>query len=109
MTEAIRRPMFAPTVSVPSCIRGTITTSTNSAFKGTAGTPGTCRPAVRGRRSAIVVLVVAAPPGVGLVASLGCAVEPLIHAPKPVQSARVGGIGMVDDAVLEHERAHPWP
>src|SRR6516165_12330114 len=58
--------------------------------------------------SALVVLVVAAPPGAraALVAPLGGAVEPLVHAPEGVQSARIGGIGMVDDAVLERERAH---
>src|SRR5258706_518159 len=33
-------------------------------------------------------------------------VEPLVHAPEAVQSARIGGIGVVDDAVLEYERAH---
>src|SRR5437879_2730178 len=56
-----------------------------------------------------LVLVVAAPPDTGLVAPLGRAVEPLIHAPEPVQSARLGGIGVVDDAVLEGERAHARP
>src|SRR2546425_2745624 len=59
-------------------------------------------------RSALV-LVVAAPPDARLVASLRCAVEPLVHAPKAVESARIGGIGMVDDAVLERERAHARP
>src|SRR5215207_9183805 len=56
--------------------------------------------------SALAVLVVAAEPETGLVASLGGAVEPLVHAPEAVQSARIGGIGVVEDAVLEHERAH---
>src|SRR2546428_13677091 len=60
-------------------------------------------------RSALVVLVVAAPPGGRLVAPLGGAVEPLVHAPEAVQSARIGGIGVVDDAVLEHEGAHARP
>src|SRR6266404_3783934 len=68
------------------------------------------RPAVAPRqprlRSALVVLVVAAPPGARLVAPLGGAVEPLVHAPEAVQSARIGGIGVVDDAVLEHECTH---
>src|SRR5207302_1258313 len=50
------------------------------------------------RRSALVVLVVAAPPDARLVASPGGAVEPLVHAPEGVQSARIGGIGVVDDA-----------
>src|SRR5688500_8881657 len=71
------------------------------------------RPAVAPRpprlRSALVVLVVAAEPGTGLVAPLGCAVEPLVHAPETVQPARIGGIGVVDNAVLERERAHAWP
>src|SRR5437762_1960558 len=53
-----------------------------------------------------LVLVVATPPDAGLVAAFGRAVEPLVHAPEPVQSARIGGIGVVDDAVLERERAH---
>jgi hypothetical protein len=52
---------------------------------------------------------VAAPPDARLVASLGGAIEPLVHAPEAVQSARVGGIGVVDDAVLEHERTHARP
>src|SRR2546425_2087667 len=60
-------------------------------------------------RSALVVLVVAAPPDARLVAPLGGAVEPLEHAPEAVHSARVGGIGVVDDAVLERERAHARP
>src|SRR3989442_410246 len=60
-------------------------------------------------RSALVVLVVAAPPGARLVAPLGGAVEPLVHAPEAVQSARIGGIGVVDDAVLEHKGAHARP
>src|SRR5712692_5174615 len=60
-------------------------------------------------RSALVVLVVAAPPGARLVAPLGGAVEPLVHAPEAVESARIGGIGVVDDAVLERERAHARP
>ena len=51
----------------------------------------------------------AAPPDARLVAPLGGAVEPLVHAPETVQSARIGGIGVVDDAVLERERAHARP
>src|SRR6267378_2474165 len=60
-------------------------------------------------RSALVVLVVVAPPEAGLVATLGRAVEPLVHAPEAVHSARIGGIGVVDYAVLERERAHARP
>src|SRR5215469_15254340 len=54
----------------------------------------------------MVILVMAAPPGACLVASLGGAVEPLERAPEAVQPARVRGIGVVDDAILERERAH---
>src|SRR5260370_5605164 len=49
-------------------------------------------------RSALVVLVVAAPPDARLVAAFGGTVEPLVHAPEAVHSARIGGIGVVDDA-----------
>src|SRR5213594_744176 len=59
--------------------------------------------------SALLVLVVAAPPDPRLVAPSGRAVEPLVHAPEAVQSARIGGIRVVDDAVLERERAHTRP
>src|SRR5437899_12696727 len=57
-------------------------------------------------RSALVVLVMAAEPDPRLVTPLGCTVEPLVHPPETVQSARIRGIGVVDDAVLERERAH---
>src|SRR5205823_5168841 len=60
-------------------------------------------------RSALVVLVVAAPPEPRLVATPRCAVQPLIHAPQTVHSARIGGIGVVDDAILQHERAQALP
>src|SRR2546427_3713289 len=60
-------------------------------------------------RSALVVLVVAAPPEARLVAPLGGAVEPLVHAPEAVHPARIGGIGVIDHTVLERERAHPRP
>src|SRR5712692_10346869 len=68
-------------------------------------------PAERGdiKMSALVVLVVAAPPDARLVTPLGGAIEPLVHAPEAVQSACIGGIGVVDDAVLEYERAHARP
>src|SRR4029450_3416286 len=61
------------------------------------------------RRRSALVLVVAAPPDAILVASPGGAVEPLVHAPEAVQAARIGGIGVVDDAVIERERAHARP
>jgi hypothetical protein len=53
-------------------------------------------------RSALVVLVVAAKPESCFVASLGSAVEPLVHSPEPVESAGKGGIGVVHSTVLEH-------
>src|SRR5258707_3261786 len=56
-----------------------------------------------------VILVPAAPPDAGLVTALWGAVEPLVHSPQAVQSARIRGIIVVDDAVFEHERAHAWP
>src|SRR3954464_13663724 len=59
--------------------------------------------------STLAVFVVASPPRARLVATLGGAVEPLVHAPEAVQSARIGGIGVVDGAVLAHERAHARP
>src|SRR6266853_5964701 len=60
-------------------------------------------------RSALVVLVVAAPPEARLIAPVGCAVEPLVHAPEAVQPARVRRVGVVYDAILELERAHARP
>ena len=36
-------------------------------------------------------------------------VDPLVHAPEAVQSTRIRGVGVVDDAVLERERAHARP
>ena len=57
-------------------------------------------------RSALVVLVMAAKPDARLVTSLGSAVEPLVHSPEHVESTCIGGIGVVDDAVFERERAH---
>src|ERR1044071_10394452 len=57
----------------------------------------------------LIVLVVATPPHARFVAPLGRAVEPLVHAPEAVEPARVSGIGVKDDAVLERERAHARP
>src|SRR4029453_9720014 len=61
------------------------------------------------RRSALAVLIVTPPPDARLVAPPGGAGEPLVHAPEAVHSARIGGIGVVDDAALERERAQAWP
>ena len=48
----------------------------------------------------------AAPPEAGLVATEWHAVEPLVRAPEDVQPARVRRVGVVDDAILQRERAH---
>src|SRR4051812_3219710 len=61
-------------------------------------------PGETGPRSALVVLVMAAPPEPLLVAAPGRAVEPLVHAPERVEAARIGGVGVVEGAVFEHER-----
>src|SRR2546430_3513222 len=56
-----------------------------------------------------LVFVVAAPPDAALVAPLGGAVEPLVHAPEAIESACIGGISVIHDAVRERERAHARP
>src|SRR5262244_1947801 len=83
-------------------------------YRGRVRSPSRLVPRQPRLRSALVVLVVAAPPGArlveaGLVASPGGAVEPLVHTPETVQSAGISGIGVVDDPVLERERAHARP
>src|SRR6185369_17995504 len=55
------------------------------------------------------VVIVTAPPDTRLVAPPGRPIEPLVHAPEAVQSACIGGIGVVHGPVLEHERAHAGP
>src|SRR5262245_42015989 len=60
-------------------------------------------------RSALLVFVVSSPPDARLVPPLGRAVEPVVHAKEGVYAARIGGVGVVDGAVIEHERAHAWP
>src|SRR5216684_8331965 len=56
-----------------------------------------------------VVLVVAAPPQAGLVATERRAVEPWIHAPEGVYPSLVCRVGLVDQAILQRERAHAGP
>src|SRR5215475_8574830 len=56
-----------------------------------------------------LVLVVMLPPQALLVAPLRRAIEPLIHAPQAVEAARVRGVGVIDDAVVERERADAGP
>ena len=53
------------------------------------------------------VLVVPPKPRPRFVAPLLRPVEPLVHSPECVEAAGVGGVGVVDDAVGERERAHP--
>src|SRR5262245_18282140 len=78
--------------------------------KSSAAPPRNARSEDTGRRiSAVAVLIMPPPPDSRLVASLGCAVEQLVQAPDGVHAARIGGIGVVDDAVVEHERAHAGP
>src|SRR5438477_12080300 len=56
-----------------------------------------------------LVLVVAAPPAVGLVAPRGAWSSHWYMPTKAVQPARIGRISMVDNAVLERERTHARP
>src|SRR6185436_2815845 len=81
------------------------------AAKRSAETPKKARSPVAAptTRSALVVLIVTAQPDARLVAPLGGTVEPLVHAPKRVQPARVRGVRVIDDAVLQHERARARP
>src|SRR5581483_2638738 len=44
-----------------------------------------------------------------LVAALGRTIEPRIHAPQRIDAARVGGIRVIDDAILERECTHTGP
>jgi hypothetical protein len=62
-----------------------------------------CHNRIATTTTSLAVLVVALPPGTGLVAPFGSAIEPLIHSPQPVHSACVGGVGMIDNAVFERE------
>src|SRR6478736_1220745 len=57
----------------------------------------------------LAVLVVTAPPDASLVAAARSAIQPLIHAPKAIQTARIGRIGMIDNALFQHECADAGP
>src|SRR5882757_7836460 len=59
--------------------------------------------------SAFAVLIVTPPPNALLVAPQGSTVEPLVHTPQTIEPPRKGGIGVVDNTVLNHECAHAWP
>jgi hypothetical protein len=56
--------------------------------------------------SALVVLVVPAKPRHRFVPPIRCPIEPLVHSPKRIEAARVGGVCVVDNAVGECERTH---
>src|SRR5262245_9937549 len=65
-------------------------------------------PAISLRMPSLSVLVVPAKPDVGLVSPPRRTVEPLVHVPEPVESAREGGIRVEDVSILKHEGAHAW-
>src|SRR2546430_7679397 len=73
--------------------------------------------ALPGSRLTSVAVVLVAPSkevegvvlGARLVSPARRSVEPLVHAPERVEPARVGGVRVVDDAVLQREGAHPGP
>src|ERR1700733_5214722 len=46
------------------------------------------------------------PPDAGLVAPIRSEVEPVVNAEEWIHAAGVGGIGVIDGAVIECERAH---
>src|SRR5579859_5982337 len=56
-----------------------------------------------------VPVVMPPPHAAVLVAPLGRTIEPRIHAPQRVDATRVGGIRVIDDAILERERTHTGP
>src|SRR5262245_33333764 len=90
---------------MPTSVRASASTSsTSSSRRASSSRPWLLLSFHRHR-----VLVVTPPPEAALVSSPRRAIEPLIHAPHAVQPARVRGIRVVDDAVLEDERAHAWP
>src|ERR1700683_2669410 len=59
--------------------------------------------------SLALVLVMAAPPDAGLIAAARGAVQPRVHAPQDVDPALVGRVCVVDDTIIERERAHAGP
>src|SRR4029077_10707 len=58
-------------------------------------------------RPGLVILVMPFPPETAiLVATFRCAIEPLIHSPESIHSARVSRVSVINNSVLERERAH---
>src|SRR2546428_1494048 len=70
--------------------------------------PGAPRPTLNSVPGA-VVLIVAAPPQAGFVATEWRAIEPLVHTPEVINPALVRRVGVVHHAVLERKRAHTRP
>src|SRR5690242_13154220 len=63
--------------------------------------------ATTARRLRVLVLVMTTPPrATRFVAAQRRAIQPLVHAPQSIQSARVGRVGVEDDVVFQHEGAH---
>ena len=50
----------------------------------------------------------APPPDPTLVAPLRRTIEPLVYPPESIQSARIGGVRVINHAILLHEGAHAW-
>src|SRR3984885_7563961 len=59
------------------------------------------------RVTGVVLVVTLEPRHVVLVATERRPIQPLPHAPQRVNAPCIGGVGVVDDTVLEGERAHP--
>src|SRR4051794_14555498 len=56
--------------------------------------------------SVCMILIVTSPPEPGLVAPFRCTVKPLVRTPENVHPARIGGVCVINDAVLDREGAH---
>src|ERR1700753_877933 len=61
------------------------------------------------RTSALAVFIVPSPPDAVLIATLGCTVQPRVHAPQRIQAAREGRIGVINNALIERECTHAGP
>src|SRR6266481_5365110 len=60
-----------------------------------------------GGGGSLLILVMPFPPQTAiLVATFGRAIEPLIHSPKSIHSARVSRVSVINNSVLERECAH---
>src|SRR5918995_992937 len=86
-------------------------------FRYAIGAPPIARHEAAIESLAVVLVVATVPVGTSevtesshhrLVAAAWRAVEPLVHAPEPVQPAHVSRVRVVDDVVVGRERAHAW-